>query len=125
MLLLMLSPSSMGRRSSRPLDFSGDLITEQVRQPPPHNSIAARPPLILPAHLVRQDQEETTTEEPPATTLAPIDDDDPTVPEGYFCMNKVMMVEETVYKNELKCQHVYQESCFTSYKTEFKPTEVQ
>ena len=40
-------------------------------------------------------------------------------------MDKVMMIEEIEYKDEIQCTHVYQESCFQSYKTMFKTAEVR
>ncbi len=34
------------------------------------------------------------------------------------------MVEEIEFDTEIKCQHVSQESCFESYTTTFKKTQV-
>ena len=46
------------------------------------------------------------------------------LPEGWVCMPKVMMVEEIEYKDEEHCTHVVQESCFQTYTTVFKNSEV-
>ncbi len=39
--------------------------------------------------------------------------------------HQVVMVEEIEFDTEIKCQHVSQESCFESYTTTFKKTQVR
>ena len=49
---------------------------------------------------------------------------DPENRPGWICRQKVVMVEEIEYRDEIQCTTVYQESCFQSYKTVFKTEEV-
>ena len=42
------------------------------------------------------------------------DNDDPNV----LCMEKVQLVEETVFEEELRCNHVYTQECHDTYLTE-------
>ncbi len=39
-------------------------------------------------------------------------------------MKKVTMVEETVMKRHRRCLHSVRQSCFHTYETVFKPTQV-
>lgn len=43
--------------------------------------------------------------------------------EGERCVEKVMMVEEVVYQEEIECHHSYDEECHTTYATVFKPQQ--
>lgn len=47
------------------------------------------------------------------------------LPEGHICMKKVMLIEELTYDEELKCEHVEEESCFQTYTTVFKKSEIE
>jgi len=42
---------------------------------------------------------------------------------GERCIDKVVMVEETEYDEEITCQHSYSERCHTTYTTDFKATQ--
>ncbi|XP_059088675.1 uncharacterized protein LOC131884809 isoform X1 [Tigriopus californicus] len=47
------------------------------------------------------------------------------LPEGWTCMDKVMMVEEIEYTDEIQCTHILDESCHETYETVFKTEEVE
>ncbi|TRY61367.1 hypothetical protein TCAL_11582 [Tigriopus californicus] len=49
----------------------------------------------------------------------------PNLPEGWVCVNKLMMVEEMEYKDEIRCTHILQKSCHDTFQTVFKATEVE
>ena len=43
---------------------------------------------------------------------------DPNGNENVVCMLKVMLVEETIYDEEQRCNHVYTQECHDTYITE-------
>lgn len=42
---------------------------------------------------------------------------------GERCIDKVVMVEETEYDDEIECHHSYTERCHTTYTTDFEPQQ--
>ncbi len=42
---------------------------------------------------------------------------------GERCIDKVVMVEETEYDEEIECHHSYSERCHTTYTTDFEPQQ--
>merc|ERR1712038_1463681 len=42
---------------------------------------------------------------------------------GERCIDKVVMVEETEYDDQVECKHSYSEKCHTSYTTDFEPQQ--
>ena len=46
------------------------------------------------------------------------------LPPGWICMEKNMTIEEVEFEEKIKCSHIFQESCFTSYKTLYKTIQV-
>merc|ERR1712038_1138398 len=44
---------------------------------------------------------------------------------GERCIEKVMMVEETVYDDSIECHHSYDQRCHTTYSTHYEPTQVE
>lgn len=42
---------------------------------------------------------------------------------GERCIDKVVMVEETEYDEEIECKHSYSERCHTTYTTDFEPQQ--
>lgn len=42
---------------------------------------------------------------------------------GERCVQKVMMVEETVHEESIECHHSYTKKCHTSYVTSYEPTQ--
>lgn len=44
---------------------------------------------------------------------------------GERCVEKVMMVEETVYDNGIECHHSYDKRCHTTYKTDYVPEQIE
>lgn len=42
---------------------------------------------------------------------------------GERCVEKVMMVEETVFEESIECHHSYSKKCHTSYVTSYEPTQ--
>eukprot|EP00095_Tigriopus_kingsejongensis_P012048 maker-scaffold90_size386344-snap-gene-1.24 protein:Tk12048 transcript:maker-scaffold90_size386344-snap-gene-1.24-mRNA-1 annotation:"hypothetical protein" len=42
---------------------------------------------------------------------------------GERCIDKVVMVEETEYDEQIQCHHSYTERCHTTYTTDFEPTQ--
>lgn len=42
---------------------------------------------------------------------------------GERCIDKVVMVEETEYDDEIECHHSYSERCHTTYTTDFEPQQ--
>ena len=59
-----------------------------------------------------------TNSENTATFADP--DGDPNV----ICMLKVMLVEETIYEEEQRCNHVYTEECHDTFVTEMETSLV-
>jgi len=53
------------------------------------------------------------------------DDFPENLPEGHVCMDKVVQVEETIYDEEMRCNHVTTQSCHQKYETVFKPAQYQ
>ena len=43
-----------------------------------------------------------------------------TEPESQRCVNKMQLVEETVFTEEIRCDHSYDKRCHTSYITAFQ-----
>ncbi len=60
------------------------------------------------AERVRQVNAGVTTRIDENTVLAEAEDRDP---EGYICMNKVMLIKEVEWDEEVRCNHVTHESC--------------
>ncbi len=52
------------------------------------------------------------------------DDGGEDLPEGWICMKKVVMEEETAWDYEEKCHHVTAQNCYQAFKTEFVPQKV-
>ncbi len=46
------------------------------------------------------------------------------LPDGHICMDKVVMVDETKYDEEMRCHHMYTQSCHQKYETVFKQAQV-
>lgn len=44
---------------------------------------------------------------------------------GERCIEKVMMVEETLYDDSIECHHSYDQRCHTTYSTHYEPTQVE
>ena len=44
---------------------------------------------------------------------------------GRRCVQKVMMVEETVFDEIVTCDHSYDKKCLTSYITQYEPFQVE
>jgi len=42
---------------------------------------------------------------------------------GEKCIDKVVMVEETEYDDEIHCKHSYSQKCHTTYTTDFEPQQ--
>merc|ERR1712111_8286 len=42
---------------------------------------------------------------------------------GRRCIDKVVMVQETEYDDEITCNHSYSQKCHTTYSTDFKPQQ--
>ena len=42
---------------------------------------------------------------------------------GERCIDKVVMVQETEYDNEIICKHSYSERCHITYKTDYEPQQ--
>merc|ERR1712002_1436967 len=42
---------------------------------------------------------------------------------GEGCIDKVVMVEETEYDDEITCKHSYTQKCHTTYTTDFEPQQ--
>merc|ERR1712223_462196 len=42
---------------------------------------------------------------------------------GERCVDKVIMIEETVYDDVITCKHSYSEKCHTTYTTDFEPQQ--
>ena len=42
---------------------------------------------------------------------------------GERCIDKVVMVQETEYDNEILCKHSYSERCHITYKTDYEPQQ--
>merc|ERR1712168_1748301 len=42
---------------------------------------------------------------------------------GERCIDKVVMVEETVYDDVIECKHSYSQKCHTTYTTDFEPQQ--
>jgi len=42
---------------------------------------------------------------------------------GERCIDKVVMVEETEYDDEITCKHSYSQKCHTTYTTDFEPQQ--
>jgi len=42
---------------------------------------------------------------------------------GETCIDKVVMVEETEYDDEIVCKHSYSQKCHTTYTTDFEPQQ--
>jgi len=42
---------------------------------------------------------------------------------GERCIDKVVMVEETEYDEQIECHHSYSERCHTTYTTDFEPQQ--
>jgi len=42
---------------------------------------------------------------------------------GRRCIDKVVVVQETEYDDEITCQHSYSQKCHTTYSTDFKPQQ--
>merc|ERR1711936_907537 len=42
---------------------------------------------------------------------------------GERCIDKVVMVQETEYDDEITCHHSYSQKCHTTYSTDFKPQQ--
>lgn len=42
---------------------------------------------------------------------------------GERCIDKVVMIEETEYDEEIECHHSYSERCHTTYTTDFEPQQ--
>eukprot|EP00094_Tigriopus_californicus_P001846 TCALIF_01782-PA protein Name:"Protein of unknown function" AED:0.35 eAED:0.23 QI:0/0.42/0.12/0.62/0.85/1/8/0/917 len=49
----------------------------------------------------------------------------PTKPPGYTCKKRVMMVEEVIYEESVKCEDIVEEECFPSYRTIYQPMKVE
>lgn len=46
------------------------------------------------------------------------------LPDGWACMDKVMMIDDIEYTDEIQCTHIVEESCHNTYQTVFKATQV-
>lgn len=44
---------------------------------------------------------------------------------GERCVEKVMMIEETQYDDNIECHHSYDERCHTTYTTDYVPQQVE
>ena len=44
---------------------------------------------------------------------------------GTRCVEKVMMIEETVYDDSIECHHSYDKRCHTTYSTDYVPQQVE
>ena len=44
---------------------------------------------------------------------------------GQRCVEKVMMVEETVYDDAIECHHSYDKRCHTTFTTDYVPQQVE
>jgi hypothetical protein len=42
---------------------------------------------------------------------------------GERCVEKVMMVEETEYDEQIECHHSYDKRCHTTYSTDYEPQQ--
>ena len=51
-------------------------------------------------------------------------DDDDDLPEGWICMKKVVMEEETAWDYEEKCHHVTTQNCYQAFRTEYVSQKV-
>ncbi|XP_059088680.1 uncharacterized protein LOC131884812 isoform X2 [Tigriopus californicus] len=57
---------------------------------------------------------------PPQLTINP-----ETLPVGWDCMDKVMMIDDIEYTDEIQCTHIAEESCHNTYETVFKATQIE
>ena len=44
---------------------------------------------------------------------------------GTRCVEKVMMIEETLYDDAIECHHSYDKRCHTTYSTDYVPQQVE
>eukprot|EP00095_Tigriopus_kingsejongensis_P012460 maker-scaffold1219_size54854-snap-gene-0.5 protein:Tk12460 transcript:maker-scaffold1219_size54854-snap-gene-0.5-mRNA-1 annotation:"hypothetical protein" len=58
-------------------------------------------------------------------TGEPLVIDPDNLPDGWACMDKVMMVEEIEYTDEERCTHIVEQSCHDTFQTRFKAEEIE
>ena len=57
-------------------------------------------------------------------TMTGNNDNDDDLPEGFVCLDKVVMTEELEYDTEMLCHHAVTENCYQTYQTVFMSAPV-
>lgn len=123
--VVALATVSQGRRGTRILGFG------QTGEEPVTNGVGARDTGTGttdsgdPSADPDADQQPSgdAARLPAPTPPKEVDEDD--LPDGWICMKKVVMEEETQWDYEDRCHHVTTQNCYEAFKTEFKPQKME